>query len=160
MSSAVMAHLLQLDRPDATPRLPATAEAVTLTPSLSTVRNRIAWRDLPEVFGPWQTVWKRHHRFATDGTWDAVLTALQAQADARGEIDGGSAWTPRSPGSTSTARPPPGSRRRPRRTQGARSNDKNRGRRVDEPPDHAIGRSRGGLTTKTHAPAAVGVCRC
>jgi len=30
-----MAHLLQLDRPDATPRLPATAEAVTLTPSLS-----------------------------------------------------------------------------------------------------------------------------
>src|SRR5665811_1856018 len=35
MSSAVMAHLLQLDRPDATPRLPATAEAVTLTPSLS-----------------------------------------------------------------------------------------------------------------------------
>src|SRR5664280_1189805 len=35
MSSAVMAHLLQLDRPDATPRLPATAEAVTLTPTLS-----------------------------------------------------------------------------------------------------------------------------
>lgn len=50
-------------------------------------RTGIAWRDLPEVFGPWQTVWKRHHRFATDGTWDAVLTALQAQADARGEID-------------------------------------------------------------------------
>jgi hypothetical protein len=20
-------------------------------------------------FGPWQTVWKRHRRFATDGTW-------------------------------------------------------------------------------------------
>jgi transposase len=50
-------------------------------------RTGVAWRDLPEVFGPWQTVWKRHHRFATDGTWDAVLTTLQAQADARGEID-------------------------------------------------------------------------
>jgi transposase len=50
-------------------------------------RTGVAWRDLPEVFGPWQTVWKRHHRFATDGTWDSVLTALQAQADARGEID-------------------------------------------------------------------------
>src|ERR1035437_21047 len=35
MSSAAMAHLLQLGRPDATPRLPATAEAVTLTPPLS-----------------------------------------------------------------------------------------------------------------------------
>lgn len=36
-------------------------------------------------------------------------------------------------------------------TRGARSNDKNPVVRVDEPGDHAIGRSRGGLTTKTHA---------
>jgi len=50
-------------------------------------RTGIAWRDLPAEFGPWQTVWKRHHRFSTDGTWDKVLTALQVQADARGEID-------------------------------------------------------------------------
>ena len=50
-------------------------------------RTGIAWRDLPAEFGPWQTVWKRHHRFSTDGTWDRVLTALQAQADARDEID-------------------------------------------------------------------------
>ena len=28
-----------------------------------------------------------HHRFSTDGTWDKVLTALQAQADARGDTD-------------------------------------------------------------------------
>jgi transposase len=39
------------------------------------------------TFGPWQTVWKRHHRFASHGTWDKVLTALQAQADAEGRID-------------------------------------------------------------------------
>jgi transposase len=50
-------------------------------------RTGIAWRDLPAAFGPWQTVWKRHRRFSTDGTWGRVLTALQAQADARGEID-------------------------------------------------------------------------
>jgi len=47
----------------------------------------VAWRDLPAEFGPWQTVWKRHHLFSTDGTWDKVLSALQVQADARGEID-------------------------------------------------------------------------
>lgn len=50
-------------------------------------RTGVAWRDLPTEFGPWQTVWKRHRRFSTDGTWDKVLTALQVQADARGEID-------------------------------------------------------------------------
>ena len=50
-------------------------------------RTGVAWRDLPERFGPWQTVWKRHHRFATDGTWDRLLAALQADADAAGELD-------------------------------------------------------------------------
>jgi transposase len=50
-------------------------------------RAGIAWRDLPAEFGPWQTVWKRHHRFSLDGTWDEVLAVLQAEADAAGEID-------------------------------------------------------------------------
>lgn len=31
-------------------------------------RTGIAWRDLPEVYGPWQTVWTWHHRMASDGT--------------------------------------------------------------------------------------------
>jgi transposase len=51
------------------------------------LRTGVAWRDLPERFGPWQTVWKRHHRFCTDGTWDKVLTQLHAEADAAGEVD-------------------------------------------------------------------------
>jgi transposase len=25
-------------------------------------RAGIPWRDLPERFGPWQTVWKQHHK--------------------------------------------------------------------------------------------------
>jgi transposase len=50
-------------------------------------RTGVAWRDLPERFGPWQTVWKRHHRFATDGTWDRLLAAVQSDADAAGELD-------------------------------------------------------------------------
>ena len=51
------------------------------------LRVGVPWRDLPAEFGPWQTVWKRHNRFAKDGTWDRVLTALQAQADAAGQVD-------------------------------------------------------------------------
>lgn len=50
-------------------------------------RTGIAWRDLPTVFGSWQTVWKRHRRFSVDGTWDRVLTVLHARADAADDID-------------------------------------------------------------------------
>ena len=50
-------------------------------------RTGVAWRDLPEVFGPWQTVWTWNNRIATDGTWDRVLAKLTAVADAEGMID-------------------------------------------------------------------------
>lgn len=53
------------------------------------LRTGIAWRDLPASFGPWQTVWKRHHRFSTDGTWDKIHARLMAEADADGRLD----WT-------------------------------------------------------------------
>jgi transposase len=52
-------------------------------------RTGIAWRDLPMEFGPWQTVWKRHHRFTVDGTWDLILSRLVTTADAAGLVD----WT-------------------------------------------------------------------
>lgn len=45
-------------------------------------RCGLAWRDLPEAFGPWQTVWTWHRRMAADGTREEVLAALTAQADA------------------------------------------------------------------------------
>ena len=35
------------------------------------------WRDLPADFGPWQTVWKRHYRWSTDGTYAAMFLAVQ-----------------------------------------------------------------------------------
>lgn len=50
-------------------------------------RCGIPWRDLPEAFGPWQTVWKRHRRFSQDGTWDKIHQALLARADRDGDID-------------------------------------------------------------------------
>lgn len=52
-------------------------------------RTGIAWRDLPAVFGPWQTVWERHQAFSQDGTWDRIHAQLVAEADAAGEVD----WT-------------------------------------------------------------------
>jgi putative transposase len=40
-------------------------------------RTGSPWRDLPADFGPWQTVWKRHHRFSFDGTYQQMLDAVR-----------------------------------------------------------------------------------
>ena len=66
---------------------PATPHRPAVEGIIYRYRAGIPWRDLPVEFGPWQTVWKRHHRFSMDGTWDKVLTALLARADAAGELD-------------------------------------------------------------------------
>jgi transposase len=58
-------------------------------------RTGIAWRDLPEVFGPWQTVWTWHHRMAIDGAWDRALAKLTAAADAAGLVDWSLSVVPR-----------------------------------------------------------------
>jgi len=50
-------------------------------------RCGIAWRDVPEVFGPWQTIWGWHRRMSADGTWDAVLARLLSAAEAAEAID-------------------------------------------------------------------------
>jgi putative transposase len=41
-------------------------------------RTGSPWRDLPAEFGPWQTVWKRHFRWSTDGTYQRILAAVTA----------------------------------------------------------------------------------
>jgi transposase len=50
-------------------------------------RTGSPWRDLPAEFGPFQTVWKRHNRWSRDGTWERLVSAVQADADAAGELD-------------------------------------------------------------------------
>jgi len=45
------------------------------------------WRDLPERYGNWQTVYSRFRRWQRAGIWDRILAALRAEGDARGELD-------------------------------------------------------------------------
>jgi transposase len=52
-------------------------------------RTGTPWRDLPERFGPWQTVYNRHRRWSGNGTWEQILARLQAGCD---EIEG-AGWT-------------------------------------------------------------------
>ena len=45
------------------------------------------WRDLPERYGPWQTVYDYYCHWRDDGTFDRILSALQIRLDRQGRID-------------------------------------------------------------------------
>jgi transposase len=45
------------------------------------------WRNLPERFGPWQSVYDRFRNWTRRGLWDRILDHLQARKMRRGEID-------------------------------------------------------------------------
>ncbi|MGI5048378.1 IS5 family transposase [Streptomyces sp. JAC25] len=130
------------------------------------VRTGVQWRDLPERFGPWETVYKRHRRWSADGTWTMLLSRIQAAEDAAGQIDwdvsvdstavrahqhaAGARKTP--------ARGPPKGDRRG--DEPGRSGIEETGRPVGGSGQigECLGRSRGGFTTKIHL-AADGRCR-
>lgn len=46
-----------------------------------------AWRDLPERYGKWQTVYSRFRRWQERGLFDHLLDRLQVELDERGLID-------------------------------------------------------------------------
>lgn len=51
------------------------------------MRTGSPWRDLPEQFGPWATVWDLFNKWNGDGTLDEILRRLRASRIEAGEID-------------------------------------------------------------------------
>jgi transposase len=51
------------------------------------VRSGAPWRDVPARYGSWRSIYTRFRRWAVDGTFQNLLKALQADADARGNVD-------------------------------------------------------------------------
>lgn len=51
------------------------------------LRTGAPWRDLPERYGKWSTVYSRFYRWQKAGVWQRILAQLQAESDARGELD-------------------------------------------------------------------------
>ncbi|MER6625837.1 IS5 family transposase [Streptomyces sp. NPDC000931] len=114
------------------------------------IRTGVPWRDLPERYGSWKTVYERHRRWSADGTWDRILQSVQADADLVGRID----WSMVGVDSTSC--------RAHQHAAGARKVRPRVPKKRTTPrhhrPDEGLGRSRGGLTCKIHL-AGEGGCR-
>ncbi|WP_435246920.1 IS5 family transposase, partial [Streptomyces sp. NRRL F-5630] len=114
------------------------------------VRTGVPWRDLPERYGSWKTVYERHRRWSADGTWDRILQVVLADADLAGRID----WSMVGVDSTSCRAHQHAAGARKARPQIPKKGTTPRHHR----PDEGLGRSRGGLTSKIHL-AGEGGCR-
>jgi transposase len=105
------------------------------------VRTGAPWRDVPECYGSWQAVYGLFRRWQRAGIWQRIVTGLQARADIAGLIT----WDVSVDSTIARAHQhAAGARRQPQA-----QTEPPGGVRV-EPDDHALGRSRGGLTTKLH----------
>jgi len=103
------------------------------------------WRDLPERYGPWQTVYDRFNRWRRDGTWAKILTHLLDHLERHCRL-GRHLWfidatIIRATRAAGGAEKHPAPRPRLGGPKAAR---------LREPEDHALGYSRGGFTTKIH----------
>ena len=103
------------------------------------VRVGEPWRDVSDCYGSWRAVYALFRRWQRAGAWAQIVTALQTRADAAGlitwDVSVDSAIA-RAHQHTAGARRHPGQQQEPP------------GGLSTEPDDHALGRSRGGLTTK------------
>ena len=102
------------------------------------MRTGCPWRDVPERYGTWQSVYGLFRRWQLSGRWAAILSAVQALGAEAGVID----WTLSVDSTINRAHQHAAGARRHPEAQVEPP--------VGEPADHALGRSRGGLTTKVH----------
>jgi transposase len=121
--------------PQAATGRPRVSDRQVINGMVYKILTGFSWRGLPERYGPWQTLYTRFRRYAIDGVFTRALQQIQARADAAGDVD----WLVQID-STIVRAPPARRRHRPKRGIC----------QPDEPDDHALGRSRGGLTTKVH----------
>jgi transposase len=77
------------------PKQPAGPEAIRgdrlfIEAVLFRAKTGMPWRDLPERFGPWKSVYNRFANWAKKGHWELIFKALQLEVDDVGSIVDGS----------------------------------------------------------------------
>lgn len=50
-------------------------------------KTGVAWRDLPERYGPWKTIYNRFWRWSRDGTLTVLVRQVRVIAEAIDELD-------------------------------------------------------------------------
>lgn len=90
------------------------------------------WRDVPEEYGKWQTVYNRFRRWSEEGLWDRLWNKLLRRLDQKGKISR-ALWSI------------DGSIIRAHRSAAGGSCKKQQ-----NASENALGRSRGGFSTKIH----------
>jgi len=60
---------------------PSKSNRVMLNGMLWIAKTGAPWRDLPERFGPWTTVYTRYNNWSKDGTFQKLFDALTQDAD-------------------------------------------------------------------------------
>lgn len=113
---------------------PARDHRTVVSAILWVLRTGAPWRDLPERLGAWSTAWSRFRRWSAAGVWADVLAALQRDADQAGRLDWGTHFMD---GTVVRAH---------QHAAGA----------VGGQEHEALGRSRGGFSTKVHVRAEGG----
>ena len=103
-------------------------------------RTRSPSRDLPAGVAPWQTAWWRFDRWAKDGTFNRVLGEPQVFAHAADDLE----WVASVDATIARAH------QHAAGPSGSGGKVESQASAAPEPADHALGRSRGGWTTKAH----------
>lgn len=106
------------------------------------VRVGAPWRDVPERYGHWQSVYGLFRCWQRAGVWALIWAKLMAFADAAGLVG----WWVSVDSTLCRAHQHAAGARRDGRAQVEPPG----GAGGAEPPDHGLGRSRGGVTTKIH----------
>jgi transposase len=108
---------------------PAQDHRQLLNGMLWMLRTGASWRDMPERYGKWTTIYSRFQRWRKSGTWDKMFAHLQTALDEESNVD----WEVHFIDSTTV-----------------RAHQHAAGAKKSSPQREALGRSRGGFTTKIH----------
>jgi hypothetical protein len=73
------ARVAPLISPQQPPRgRPATDQRLVLEGILWVARTGLAWRSMPERYGPWETLHSRYRRWRSAGLWERIVLGLHA----------------------------------------------------------------------------------
>ena len=99
------------------------------------LRAGVAWRDVPQKFGNWKTIYNRFRRWVNQGLWTRIVQKIISRLYEQGEIDF-ELWC--IDGTVIRAH---------RAAAGARKGELTKEQNAEK---HALGRSQGGYSTKLH----------